>query len=345
FEHESIYFRTDKASGLKAIIAIHSTRLGPALGGCRMRPYASAEEALEDALRLSRGMTFKAAAADLPLGGGKAVIIGDPARDKTPALLHAFGRMVQELGGRYITAEDVGTTVADMEHIRAEAPLYVVGIAEADGASGDPSPVTATGVLHAIDACLDFTTGKTSLAGKRIAIQGVGKVGMSLAELLFSRGADLVVCDVVPERARIAAKRFLAEVASPEEIFGVPADIFCPCSLGGALNDETIPQIRAPIVCGAANNQLLDEERHGWMLMERGIVYVPDYVANAGGLISVYREIEKSSVSDRLTQLRVIGIGRTVRTVLEMARAEGIPTHQAAHRLVSERLEKGIDIS
>lgn len=334
-DHESIYFHSDQESGLQAIVAIHSTRLGPALGGARMRPYATKEEALWDALRLSRGMTYKAAAAGLALGGGKAVIIGDPAKDKSPELFRAFGKMVHGLDGRYITAEDVGTTVEDMSFIRQTTP-HVVGMAESEGGSGDPSPVTAIGILAAIDACLDFSTGKTSLAGKWVAIQGVGKVGMALAKLLYNRAAYLVVCDVMPERALLAKRQFDAKVVQPEDFFGLKVDILAPCSLGGVLNDETIARIQAPIIAGAANNQLLDEERHGRMLTERGIIYAPDYVANAGGLISVYGEIERTGRELALERTR--RIGETVYRILEIARDEKIPTHQAANRLAEARL-------
>lgn len=329
--HESFYYRKLE-SGFAALISIHSTVLGPALGGLRMRPYISTDEALNDVLRLSRGMTYKAAAAGLNLGGGKAAIIADPTLDKSPALFQDFGRMVESLNGRYITAEDVGTTVEDMGYIR-QATSYVVGTA---GGSGDPSPVTALGIISAMDACLDFATGKTSLAGKRVAVQGVGKVGMALAKLLYNRGATLLICDVIAERALLAKQRFAARVFDPEEFFGLDVDILAPCSLGGVLNDESIAQIKAPFIVGAANNQLLDEERHGRMLFERGIIYAPDFVANAGGLISVYSEIEGTSREVALARTR--GIGSTVYRVLEIARAENIPTYQAANRLAEERL-------
>lgn len=337
YGHESVLFCSDKKTGLRAIIAIHSTVLGPALGGLRMWPYQSEAAALEDALRLSRGMTYKAAVAGLDLGGGKAVIIGDPEQDKTPGLFRAFGRYVEMLGGRYITAEDVGTQVGDMAYIHQETS-HVTGISEAEGGSGDPSPITALGVLSGIKTCLDVVYGSPDLNGKRVAIQGVGKVGAALAELLHGEGAQLFVCDIDPERTQAMVDAFGATAVSDDAtcFFELDVDVLAPCALGGVLNDQTIPKLRAPIIAGAANNQLQNEARHSQALAKRGILYAPDYVINAGGLINVYSEIEKTPHSLALKRARAIG--ETVRRVIEIAQAEGICTYEAAQRLADERL-------
>lgn len=334
--HESVLFCSDRQTGLRAIIAIHSTALGPALGGVRMWPYGSEAEALRDALRLSHGMTYKAAAAGLNLGGGKAVIIGDPARDKSEGLFRAFGRFVDMLGGRYITAEDVGTAVKDMAYIQMETS-HVVGISEEAGGSGDPSPITALGVLSGMKACLEIVYGTPDLHGRRVIIQGLGKVGYALAEFLHQEGAQLVVCDIKPERVKAAVEAFGAKpVGDPVCFYELEADVLAPCALGGILNDKTIPALQVPIVAGAANNQLEDETRHGRVLAERGILYAPDYVINAGGLINVYSEVEKTSRA--LALERAQAIGGTIRRVVEIARAESICTHEAANRLAEERL-------
>ena len=334
-EHESVAFFSDGAANLKAIIAIHSTRLGPALGGVRMRPYETEEAALLDALRLSRGMTYKAAVTGLNLGGGKAVIIGNPTRDKSEALFRSFGRAVESLGGRYITAEDVGTEVQDMAQIRLETS-HVVGTSEEAGGSGDPSPVTALGVLAGIKTCVDVVFGSPDLKGCRVAIQGVGKVGYRLAELLHRQGVEPFLCDVVSERAAAAAMAFHGHEVKEQDFFALPLDVLSPCALGGILNDEAIPRIRARIIAGAANNQLQDELRHSQALSSRGILYAPDFVINAGGLINVYSEIEKTPKG--LALQRTEAIGETLRRVLTMAQVEGISTYETACRLAEERL-------
>jgi len=333
--HESVAFFSDAVSNLKAIIAIHSTRLGPALGGVRMRPYKTEEAALLDALRLSRGMTYKAAVAGLNLGGGKAVIIGDPTSDKSEALFRSFGRAVESLGGRYITAEDVGTEVQDMAQIRLETS-HVVGIPEEAGGSGDPSPATALGVLAGIKACVDFLLGSPDLKGCRVAIQGVGKVGYRLAALLHHQGAELFLCDAVAERAAAAAQAFHGYEVKEQDFFALPVEVLSPCALGGVLNDETIPRIRARIIAGAANNQLEDELRHSRALSSRGILYAPDFVINAGGLINVYSEVEKTPKA--LVLLRTEAIAETLRRVVTMAQAKSISTYETARRLAEERL-------
>jgi len=334
--HEQVVFCRDQDAGLRAIIAIHDTTLGPALGGTRMWPYKGEEEALKDVLRLSIGMTYKAAAAGLNFGGGKAVIIGDPNKDKSEILFRAFGRFVQGLGGRYITAEDVGTDVRDMEYVRMETN-YVVGISEALGGSGDPSPVTALGVYHGMKACTEEVFGTPSLAGLKIAIQGVGHVGYCLAELLAKEGAKLFVTDIRAEKVKRAVNAFGAEGVDPEKIYDVPADIFAPCALGGIINDQTIPRLKAKILAGGANNQLADEHVHGQVLKDKGVLYAPDFVINAGGLINVANEIEGYNRDKALHE--AMNIYKTVKAVINIAQAENIPTHVAANRLAERRIE------
>lgn len=336
-DHEELVFAQDRAAGLRAIISVHSTVLGPALGGLRMWPYATEAEAVYDALRLAEAMTNKAAASNLKLGGGKAVIIGDPRTDKTPELFRAMGRAIEKLGGRYITAEDVGTSVEDMAYIR-ETTSYVTGTSRAEGGSGDPSPTTAVGVEESIMACLEAINGATLLDGLRVAVQGVGHVGSVLCRNLSARGARLTVCDVNAERARQMADECGATVVEPDEIYDVAADVFAPCALGFVLNDETIPRLKCQIVAGGANNQLEDVERHGALLESRKIVYAPDYVANAGGLINIYyrdvlgRPCESEAWSPT-------GIFETMRQVIRAARDRKIPTYKAAQELATSRIE------
>lgn len=334
FGHEQLVFCSDPASGLRAIIAIHDTTLGPALGGTRMWAYPSEEAATIDVLRLSRAMTYKAAAAGLHLGGGKAVIIGDPAKDKTEALFRSFGRFVQSVGGRYITTEDVGTTVRDMEWISTETE-HVVGVPVSQGGSGDPSPSTGFGVYQAMRACAQEVFGSDSLQGKTVALQGFGKVASYLAGHLRDAGAKLVACDVSPQAAARAETEFGACVVPPERIFDVECDIFAPCALGGVLNDSTIPRLKAPIVCGGANNQLL-EDHHADALKARGILYAPDYVANAGGLINL--SFEPTGYDEDAAQEKVAQIRETLERIIAIAKAEGITTARAADRLVEQRL-------
>ncbi len=280
-DHEQVLIGRDDASGYHGIIAVHSTALGPAVGGTRFWNYESEDEALTDALRLSQGMTYKTALAGLPLGGGKSIIIGNNSTHNRTALLRAHGRFVETLKGRYITAEDVGTSPADMEIVRLETQ-YVAGLI---GRSGDPSPYTACGVFRAIQASNNFLWRTDELSGLTVAIQGCGNVGYNLAKLLHEAGARLIVTDVNAENLSRVVNEFGAETVAPHEIFSVRADVFAPCALGGVINDETIPQLKVQIVAGAANNQLL-EERHGTMLRQRSILYAPDYVANAGGVLN-----------------------------------------------------------
>ncbi|RMG17679.1 MAG: Glu/Leu/Phe/Val dehydrogenase [Deltaproteobacteria bacterium] len=335
--HEQVVFVNEREAGLKAIIAIHNTTLGPGLGGLRMWPYESEAEALTDVLRLSRGMTYKAAAAGLNLGGGKAVIIGDPKKDKSETLFRAFGRAVNALGGRYITAEDVGTDVYDMEYIYMETGS-VTGLDTAHGGSGDPSPFTALGVLQGMRAAAEFVWGDQRLRGKKVAIQGLGHVGLNLAKLVVEDGASVVACDIDADRVETAKKEVPGiEIvpADDDSIFGTGAEILAPCALGGAINERTIDKITAKIIAGAANNQLADDAM-GAEVHRRGILYCPDYVINAGGLINVSVELEGYSRERalRLTQ----GIFHNTLRILKIAQDEEIPTSVAADRLAEARI-------
>ncbi len=333
--HEQVTFCYDEVSGLKAIIAIHDTTLGPALGGTRMWPYKSTEDALKDVLRLSRGMTFKSAAAGLNLGGGKAVIIGDPKKHRTETLFRAFGRFVEGLGGRYITAEDVGTDVRSMEWVRMETH-WVTGISRALGGSGDPSPVTAQGTFAGIRACAKERWGSDSLEGKHVSLQGVGAVGFHLVRFLTQAGARVTVCDIDEDNLRRVSNAHKVNIVAPSEIFDVQADIFAPCALGAVINDNTIPRLKVEIVAGPANNVLDDERRHGRELLEKGILYAPDYVINAGGLINVSNELEGYNQERALKQAE--GIYDIILRVFEIAKREDIPTNKAADNLALRRI-------
>lgn len=335
--HEQVVFCSNPEVGLQAIIAIHSTALGPGLGGVRMWPFKSYEEAVRDVLRLSRGMTYKAAAAGLNLGGAKAVILGDAKKDKTEALLRCFGTYVESLGGLYITAEDVGTSMADMEMIHAES-RWVTGISPAQGGSGDPSPVTAYGTLQGMKAAVNWHFGSPKLDGKTVLIQGLGNVGYHLAKYLIDdEGAKVVGCDIDAERSERAAGIGVAIVA-PEQLIDQPGDVFAPCALGGAINDDSIPRLQCPVIAGGANNQLADEERHGRELHARGILYAPDFVINAGGLINVYNEITGYNRERALHMTR--GIYQNITRIFEIAKKDGIPTYAAAERMAEERIER-----
>ncbi|MFC4769217.1 Glu/Leu/Phe/Val family dehydrogenase [Effusibacillus consociatus] len=335
YDYEQLVFCQDEASGLKAIIAIHDTTLGPALGGCRMWTYATEEDAIEDALRLARGMTYKNAAAGLNLGGGKTVIIGNPRTDKSEALFRALGRYVQSLNGRYFTAEDVGTTVHDMDIIHQETK-FVTGVSETFGSSGNPSPMTALGVFRGIEATAKEAFGSDSLEGKTVAVQGVGNVGYYLCKHLHEAGAKLIVTDINEENLNRVKNEFGAQVVAPTDIFGVECDIFAPCALGAVINDETIPQLKCKVVAGSANNQL-KEDRHGDKLQELGILYAPDYVINAGGVINVADELE--GYNAERARKKVENIYNILLNVYEIAKAEGIPTYKAADRLAEQRID------
>ncbi|WP_045517512.1 branched-chain amino acid dehydrogenase [Neobacillus niacini] len=336
YDYEQVVFCQDKQSGLKAIIAIHDTTLGPALGGTRMWTYESEEAAIIDALRLAKGMTYKNAAAGLNLGGGKTVIIGDPRKDKSEELFRAFGRYIQGLNGRYITAEDVGTTVADMDLIHEETD-YVTGISPAFGSSGNPSPVTAYGVYVGMKAAAKEAFGSDSLEGKVVAIQGVGNVAYTLCQYLHEEGAQLIVTDINKEAVQRAVEDFGARAVDPNEIYGVECDIYAPCALGATINDDTIPQLKAKVIAGSANNQLKDT-RHGDIIHEMGIVYAPDYVINAGGVINVADELY--GYNHERAMKKVDQIYASIQKVIEISKRDGIPTYVAADRMAEERIEK-----
>lgn len=334
--HENVVFCHDAATGLKAIIAIHNTVLGPSLGGLRFWNYASEHEALFDVLRLSRGMTFKSALAGIHLGGGKAVIIGDPKKLKSEALLRRFGKFVDNLGGKYYTAEDVNISVRDIETIRTETQ-YVSGLPEEMGGSGDPSPVTAYGVYLGIKASLKHQTGSEELSGKRIVVQGVGKVGSYLTELLTKDGAKVFVQDIDQSNVARVVNDYGATAIGEAEVIAYDCDVYAPCALGGGLNPSTIPQLKCSIVCGGANNQLLDEKRDADALRERGILYAPDFLVNAGGVINVFTELEGYNQQRALRKAE--HIYDTCLQVLEEADEHGITTHQAAYQFATRRIE------
>ncbi|MCB1955651.1 MAG: Glu/Leu/Phe/Val dehydrogenase [Rhodocyclaceae bacterium] len=338
-DHEQVVFCSDEKSGLKAIIAVHNTNLGPALGGCRMWPYANEAEAVRDVLRLSRGMTYKSALAGLKLGGGKSVVIGNPRTDKTPALLDALARAVDRLGGRYIAAEDSGTSVADMKQMRRITP-HVAGVEDKpsdDGMrSGDPSPSTALGTFVGIRTAVRERLGRDSLEGLRVAVQGIGNVGYDLARRLHEAGASLWVCDIDTAALKQAEHELGARVVEPEAIYGLDVDVFAPCALGAVINDRSLPQLRASIVAGAANNQLA-EPRHGRALMEKGILYAPDYVINAGGIIDVYYEHAGIDAGRDALIRHIERIDDNLREIFARARREERPTGEVADAIAEER--------
>lgn len=334
--HEQLIFNYDRTTGLKAIIAIHDTTLGPALGGCRMWNYSAEEEAVIDALRLSRGMTYKCGISGVDFGGGKTVIIGDPQKGKSEELFRALGRFVETLGGRYYTGTDVGTNYDDFVYVSRETSS-VVGLPEEYGGSGNSSIITAFGVWKGIKACARTVFGSDSLSDLTIAIQGLGKVGGHLVELLHQEGAELVVTDINEEYVRDIKEKYPVHVVAPDEIFGVSCDIFSPNALGAVLNDETIPRLKCKIVAGAANNQL-KESRHGDMLFERGVLYAPDYVINAGGLIQVADEFDGYS-KDRAFK-KAAGIYDTLLRIFAIARRRNIPPFRAVDEIVERRISR-----
>ena len=336
--HEQIVFCYDKPTGLKAIIGIHNTVLGPALGGTRMWNYESQQEALTDVLRLSRGMTFKAAISGLNLGGGKAVIIGDAGSMKNEAMLRRFGKFVESLGGRYVTAEDVNMSPEDMEYIAMETSC-VTGLSENLGGGGDPSPVTAYGVYMGMKAAAKKAYGNDSLTGKRIAVQGTGHVGMYLLEYLAKENAVLFVNDISEDRAARASAQFKAQMVGLNEIYDLDIDIYSPCALGATVNDNTIDRLKCQIIAGAANNQLEDENRHGKELMARGFIYAPDFLINAGGLINVGIDYLGGWSKERVYR-KVEKIYNTTLDILSMSEKEGIHTQEAAIRLALRRIEE-----
>ena len=332
--HEAVLFFHDRTTGLKAIIAVHDTTLGPALGGTRMWNYESDEAALADVLRLSRGMTYKSSLAGVNLGGGKSVIIGDPRTDKTPALFKAFGRAVDQLGGRYIAAEDVGTSVADLETAR-QTTRHIAGISE--GNAGDPSPATAYGVFQGLKAAVLFRMKKDTLTGIKVAVQGLGHVGYGLCELLKEAGAKLIVADINEANVSKAVDQLGAVAVGIEEIYDQDVDVFAPCALGAILNDNTIPRLNAYIVAGSANNQLA-EAHHANIMTARGLLYAPDYAINAGGIIMISHEGPKF---DREKAMRHVGgIYDTCLDIFKRAERENMTTAEIADRIALERLEK-----
>jgi leucine dehydrogenase len=342
FEHitddgyEQVVFCSDDQSGLRAIIAIHSTALGPALGGTRFYPYGSEDEALVDVLRLSKGMTYKAAAAGLDLGGGKAVIIGDPRRIKNEELLRAYGRFIESLGGRYITAEDVGTALEDMDVVKRET-RWVCGSSHTYGGSGDPSPVTAYGVLQGIKACCVEVFGSSELEGRTVALQGVGKVGYALCGYLVKEGAKVTIGDIDVDNMARAVGDHGVETVPLEDIHKQEVDIFAPCALGGIINDDTLSEFHCKIIAGAANNQLAAPQ-HGDKLNGMGILYAPDFVINAGGLINV--EDELRGYDRERAMSRVEGIYKQLQIIFTMARERGLSTARAANEYAEDRIRK-----
>ncbi len=340
--HEQIVFCQDEKTGLKAIIAIHNTVLGPSLGGTRMWSYATEAEAVKDVLRLSRGMTYKSAISGLNLGGGKAVIIGDSRKDKSEGLFRRFGQFVDSLGGKYITAEDVGISPSDISYVAMETD-YVAGLPKSHGGSGDPSPVTAHGVYMGMKGAAKFAYGSESLEGKKVAVQGVGHVGTTLVEKLVKEGAKVTITDIHEDLLKGIAGRMNVAVVSPDDIYDVDMDIYAPCALGATVNDDTLSRLKCQVIAGAANNQLASEAVHGKILLDKGIVYAPDFLVNAGGIINCYAEVagyEQDWAMDEVEK-----IFDTTQSIMRMSRDEGIPTYLAANRLAEQRIDSVRNIS
>ncbi len=334
--HEKVIFFSDKDTGLKAIIGIHNTVLGPALGGVRMWDYPNEQAALNDVLRLSRGMTFKSAITGLNLGGGKAVILGNANTQKTPELLTRFAECVHSLGGHYITTEDVGTGPKDMDLIRETTP-YVTGISEVNGGSGNPAPISAFGIFMGMKAAAKFKYGNDVLEDKVVLVHGIGQVGEALIENLLNEGAIIKISDINEERLETVAAKYDVSIYRGDDLYSEPMDIYSPCALGATLNNITIPKLKAEIVAGGANNQLENEERDGKLLLDKGILYAPDFVINAGGLINVYGELENFDRGDIMRKTE--NIYNTTLQILELAKNEGISTNAAAINFARERIE------
>lgn len=334
--HEQIVFCHDKDTGLKAIIGIHNTVLGPALGGTRMWDYASEWEALNDVLRLSRGMTFKSAITGLNLGGGKAVIIGNSKTQKTPELMLKFGEFVNSLGGKYITAEDVGMETSDMDLVHTVTP-YVTGISESKGGKGNPSPITAYGVYMGVKASTKFAFGDDSLAGKVVYVQGVGHVGEGLVDRMSKEGAEIYIADINRERLEEIRDKYGVKIYEGNNLYAEKMDIYAPCALGATINDQTINQFNTKVIAGAANNQLADEKKHGKMLMEKGIVYAPDFLINAGGIINVYAELENYDHKEIMR--RTENIYNTTLEILNNSKNNDITTYEAAFNVAQARID------
>lgn len=334
--HEQVVFCQDKDTGLKAIIGVHSTVLGPALGGTRMWPYSSESEALIDVLRLSRGMTYKSAITGLNLGGGKAVIIGDAKTQKTPELMLKFAEFVHRLGGTYITAEDVGMETADMNLVRTVTP-YVTGISEENGGAGNPSPITGYGVFMGMKAAAEHAFGSALLEDRTVLVQGIGHVGEALVEHLSNEGANVLITDINQERLQQVRDKYNATIFAGNELYQAPVDIYAPCALGATINDQTVHKLKAKVVAGAANNQLANEMRHGALLKKRGIVYAPDFVINAGGIINVYAELEHYGRADIMRKTE--HIFDTTLEILQMSDRQDITPHQAAFNVAQQRID------
>lgn len=337
-DHEQIVFCNDKDTGLKAIIGIHNTVLGPALGGTRMWNYKTEWEALNDVLRLSRGMTYKSAVTGLNLGGGKAVIIGDAGTQKTPELMRKFGTFVNSLGGKYITAEDVGMETADMDLVKEVTP-YVTGVSESRGGAGNPSPVTAYGVYMGMKAAARYKFGTDKLDGKKVLVQGVGHVGETLVGHLTQEGAKVFITDINEARLRELSEKYGAVVYAGDDLYAAEVDIYAPCALGATINDDTVYRIRAGVIAGAANNQLADENKHGAILKERGIVYAPDFLINAGGIINVYAELEGYDKEEIMRKTE--NIYNTTGEIFAHSEENGCTTHQSALRMAQARIDDG----
>ncbi len=335
-DHEQVVFCNDKDTGLKAIIGIHNTVLGPALGGTRMWNYENEWDALNDVLRLSRGMTFKSAITGLNLGGGKAVIIGDAKTQKTPELMRKFGEFVHSLSGKYITAEDVGMETSDMDLVREVTP-YVTGISEDRGGAGNPSPITAYGVFMGMKAAAQYKFGSDHLEGKKVLVQGIGHVGESLVEHLTHEGAEIFISDINRERLEAVRSRYGVSIYEDADVYSADVDIYAPCALGATINDDTLERLKAKIIAGAANNQLADEQRHGRILHEKGIVYAPDFLINAGGIINVYAELEGYDKKEICRKTE--NIFNTTLEILKKAEANNISTHVAALQIAQQRIE------
>lgn len=333
YNHEQLLFCNDNATGLKAIIAVHNTTLGPALGGTRMWKYNNELEALTDVLRLSRGMTYKNSISGLNLGGGKAVIIGDHRTMKSEALMRRFGKFVNSLGGKYITAEDVGISPIDMTYVAMETN-HVVGL---PGRSGDPSPVTAHGTYMGIKACAKEQFGSDSLSGKKVAVQGVGHVGEYLVAALAKENADIYITDIHEPTLKRVAETYGAKVVGLDEIYDIDMDIYAPCALGATVNDDTLQRLKCSIIAGAANNQLQQEAIHGKAVMEKGIIYAPDFALNAGGVINCYSEV--AGLSAEWAMAKAVDIYDTIATIVRRSKSENIPTYQIANKMAEERIE------
>ncbi len=334
--HEQVVFCQDKDSGLKAIIAIHNTVLGPALGGLRMWPYEDEQEALLDVLRLSRGMTYKNSIAGLNLGGGKAVVIGDPRKHKTEALLRTFAKFVENLNGKYITAEDVGMTTKDMEIISYETK-YVAGLPKELGGLGDPSPFTAYSTYMGMKASAKAAWGSDSLEGKKIAIQGAGNVAYHLVELLSKEDAKIYICDIYEDKVKKVANRFSVNVIKPDEIYGIEADVYSPCALGATINDDTLLELKAQVICGCANNQLKDESIHGDACLEKGIIYAPDFLVNSGGVTNVYAEVTKRN--SEWTKSKIEYVYDQTLSVINTAKETHTNAQQVAIQIAQKRID------